>query len=35
MLVGERLKAIRESKGMSQGDRRKRNGPTALLHLAR
>jgi hypothetical protein len=35
MVIGDRLRALREEKNLSQGDIDKRKRPTPLLHLAR
>lgn len=33
MIIGDRLRELREEKGLSQGDIEKRNGPAAILHI--
>jgi cytoskeletal protein RodZ len=35
LMIGERLRAIRESKNLSQGDIEQRTGMLRCLHLAR
>jgi len=35
MIIGDRLRALREEKKLSQGVNRKAYGPASLLHLLR